>query len=719
MMRSLLFLAFLALPGLASAASYAALDEAPATGGELRLVAPRAAAGGAAIGFPLKHTDVHVEIDGVMAHVVVEQTFENPYAEVLDAVYVFPLGPDAAVNAYELEIGERLVRGEIAERDEARERFEQARADGHTAGLLQQEKPNVFTQEVVNVPPGESIVVRLTYVELADYYDGEFEFVFPMVVGPRYLPGATSDPRPVVGLPAGQAAPPGTTGVSFLPPGQRSGHDIDLDLRLDAGVPLGAFASPSHSLLDEGVVGTERRLKLDPSHVLADRDFVLRWTTAGQQTLVGALTHRADQDGFVSLLVHPKAEYTTGDIAPREVILLIDRSGSMGGAPMDAAQHVARELVAALRPQDRVNILAFSDAVDSFRPDPVPADAATVAEAQRWISSIRTGGGTEMLGGLRQAITAPSDGEAVRVVYLLSDGEVGNDDEILGSLDRNAPGLRIYPIGIGSAPNRYLFERTAERARGFATYVAHSADLDDAVAALVERSTRPYLTGLEIDWGGLDVRDVLPAVLPDVQAGEPLVISARYRKPGQGTVVLRATHAGRPVEIPLDLELPAQADEPGVAYLWARRRIHELKSESLGQPGRAEQKEITDLGMQFGLVTDYTSYVAIDQSRALDRSGARSVTQAVDLPDGTDYAGVFGGRPSPPVVASNAPQTRASAHAPQSPPQPQTSRPTSQPRKRRGGGYGGGDLDPISGLILLGLAAAARRRKQRGSDGEA
>ncbi len=715
MTRFLFTFLVLALPGLASAASYAALDEAPATGGELRLVAPRSSATpgqpGTVVGFPLQNTDVAVEIDGVMAHVIVEQTFENPYAEVLDAVYVFPLGPDAAVNAYELEIGERLVRGEIAEREEARQRFEEARSNGQTAGLLQQEKPNVFTQEVANVPPGESIVVRFEYVELADYYDGEFEFVFPMVVGPRYLPGSTSDPRPVVGLPAGQTAPPGTTGVSFLPPGQRSGHDIDIDVRLDPGVPVHSFASTSHSLVDGGLSGTEQALSLDPAHVLADRDFVLRWSTAGSQTLIGALSHKADRDGYLSLLVHPKADYTTGDVAPREVILLMDRSGSMGGQPMQAARRIAHDLLGALRPQDRINILAFSDGVDSFRPDPVPADAATVAEAQRWVAGISTGGGTQMLNGLRGAIAAPANSESVRVVYLLSDGEVGNDDEILGSLDRNAPGLRIYPIGIGSAPNRYLFERTAERARGFASYVASSHDLEGAVATLIERSTRPYLTDLEVDWGGLDVRDVTPAALPDVQAGEPLVLSARYRKAGQGTVVLKATHAGRRVEIPLDLELADSADEPGVAYLWARRRIHELKTESLGKPDRGAKREITDLGMQFGLVTDYTSYVAIDQSRTLNRTGARTVTQAVDLPDGTSWNGVFGGQApqaSPTVVASNTPQASRSSSSSSTP-----------SRSRRGGSFGGGDLDPISGLILLGLAAAARRRKQRESDGEA
>jgi len=696
----------------ANAQSYAALDEAPATGGELRLIAPRPsqeAPASPALGFPLKHTDVDVQIDGVMARVVVEQTFENPYAETLDAVYVFPLGPDAAVSAYEFALGERVVKGTIAEREEARQRFEEARAQGQTAGLLQQEKPNVFTQEIANLPPGEQIAVRFEYTELIAHWDGAFEFVFPMVVGPRYLPGHTTDARPVVGLPAGSSAPPGVTAVSFLPPGQRSGHDIDVRVALDPGVPLVDFSSATHALVDGGVLGTQQRLALDPGDTVPNKDLVLRWATAGEQTLVGALTHRADGDGFVNLVLHPKAEYSSSDLAPREVVLLIDRSGSMSGMPMAAAKDAAYDLLASLRPGDRFAVLSFSDSVQAFAPAPVVADASNIAAAQGWVSTLRTGGGTEMLDGLRRAIDAPLEDERVRAVYLLSDGEVGNDDDILAALDGTG-GLRVYPVGIGSAPNRYLFDRTAERARGFATYIAPRDDVAVAVDELVARSTSPYLTDISIDWGGLAVHSPTPAALPDLHAGEPLVLSARYDRPGSGEIVLKARRGGQPVEVPLTLELPAEDDRVGVAHLWARRRIHELKSEALGQPGRPAKAEITKLGLQFGLVTDYTSYVAVDETRTVDRTGARSITQAVDLPEGMDWAGTFGGATtgssttaSPSVTAAAAPRP-----SPQAPPRTSSSAP-----RRSSGGYGGGAIDPVSGLLLLGLggAAAARRKK--------
>ena len=711
----------------AHADSYATLDEAPAGGGELRLVTPRSvpapagvpAVDGQAIGFPLQHTDVQIAVHGVMAEVIVEQTFTNPYAEALDAVYVFPLGPDAAVHGYEFVIGERLIEGQIAEREDARRQFEEARDAGHAAGLLQQEKPNVFTQEVANLPPGEDVVVRLRYVELVDYVDAEFELVFPMVVGPRFLPSHTSDPRPIAGVPAGRAGPPGATSVSYLPPGMRSGHDIDVAIQIDVGVPLVGFDSLTHLLVDGGVRGTAQRLSLDPGDRLPNKDLVLRWTAAGERTTVGTLSHRVDEDGFVSVVIQPKAEYSQNDVAPREVILLIDASGSMSGGPMHRAKDVARGILSTLRPGDTVNVLAFSDSVRPWRDGTTDATTDNVSRAMAFVDSLSGGGSTQLLAGLTEALSGSPRDERVRVVYLLSDGEVGNDDEILATLSGDLGGLRVYPVGIGAAPNRYLFERTAERARGFASYVTLDESADEAVAALVERSTRPYLCDLELDWAGLGVTDVVPSALPDVQAGQPLVISGRYRQPGQGTAILRGRLAGRVVELPIELELPEERDQAGVAYLWARRRIHEIKSEHLGQPDGAAQRDITDLGMQFGLVTDYTSFVAVDRERTIDRTGARRVEQPVEVPEGMDWKGLFhraGSKPAPTVGSSKPTPNLPTAPVPtaaQATPRRVASK-TSPRRKRSGGSFGGGAIDPMTGLLLLGLGLAARgaRRKE-------
>jgi Ca-activated chloride channel family protein len=726
--------------GTASADSYAALDEVPAGGGELRLIQPRADSlsppaarptsstrdGSTSIGFPLQHTDVQIQVRGVMAEVVVEQTFTNPYPEALDAVYVFPLGPDAAVSGYEFQIGERVVHGEIEKRDEARRRFEEAREEGRTAGLLQQEKPNVFTQEIVNLPPGETLVVRFEYVELVDYYDGEYELVFPMVVGPRYLPGSSPELRPIASVPLGAPPRPGATTVSYLPPGRRSGHDIDVHISLDAGVPLTRFASTTHALVDGGSTGTEQRLGLDPSDTLPNKDLVLRWAAAGPTTVIGTLTHRVGGedggDGYLTLLIQPKAEYTTADLAPREVILLIDSSGSMSGTPMSHAREVARGLLDALRPADTFNVIAFSSQANAWAATPVAASPTDVADAQRFVSSLRGRGGTEMMSGLRAALSQPPAGERIRVIYLISDGQVGNDDEILALLGRRQGGLRVYPVGVGSSPNRYLFDRTAERARGFASYVGPHDSPDELVARLVERSTRPYLTDIEIDWGTLKVVDMTPAVLPDVHAGEPLAISARYLRAGRDTITVRANVAGTPVEVRLDLELPDSHDQPAVGHLWARRRIHEIRSESLGLPDAAGRRAITDLGLEFGLVTDYTSYVAVDETRTTDRTGVRRLVQAVPLPDGMRWNGVFGGGGGGTTVASNTPlpPSRIRSSSPSSPGHaPAPAAPAAPARTRRGGSFGGGGggaIDPLGGLVLLGLAAAVRRRKDRSAD---
>jgi Ca-activated chloride channel homolog len=677
---------------------YAAMDEVPAQGGELRLVEPKwtTPVDGPAdeiIAFPLRHTDVHARVAGMMATYTIEQTFENPFDTPIEAVYVFPLGDEAAVSGYRIKIGARTITGEIQEREQARATYEHARAEGHTAALVEQDKANVFAQRIANIAPHETIVVQLDYTELLGYHDGQYEMVVPLVVGPRYLPGGTREKHPVAARRAGDASRSGATTIPYVD-ATRAGNTVSFTADIDAGVPLTAVASPSHQLAQQVVAPTRTRVTLAAADEVPNRDLVLRYGVAGERTTVGVLAHRTGDDGFFVLEVQPKATFRAGDITPREVIILIDTSGSMDGAPLAQAQALAGRIVDSLGPRDSIDVLGFAGAVSAMSPAPVPADDVGIRGAHAFIRGLSSGGGTEMQAGVLEALRKDPGADRIRELFLLTDGFIGNDDEIVGAAKGALGSSRIFPVGIGSAPNRSLLDRLAAVGRGFPSYLNLTEQADDVARPLVARSSHPYLTDVAIDWGALDVEDLTPAAIPDVFAGQPLVIAGRYHKPGTGTVTVTATTAGQRVSIPVTITLPAKNDLEPVASLWARRRIDELTSAKLD--GKDVDGEITKLGLAFHLVTELTSFVAVDRTRVVSPGGvARVVEQPAAIPAGVNLDTAVGPEPAP---ASSGGYSSGDSGG-----------------GGGGGFWGGGDADGFTaGLALaLGLLALGARRRAR------
>lgn len=685
-----------------SSSSYAAMDELPVTGGELRLVEPidivrEGGAPARAIAFPLRQTDVEADVVGHVAVYTVEQVFENPYAEPIEAVYVFPLGDQAAVVGYEIAIGERTVLGEIAPRHEARRRYQEARSAGHTAALLEQERPNVFAQRLANLAPGETIRVRFQYVELLEYADHRYELVFPTVVGPRYLPAEHADAGGVAAHRTGEPSRAGTTSVPYVE-AERAGNQLSFRARIDAGVPIEGVHSPTHDLDLQRVSEAQVLVSLAAHDSLPNRDLVLRYDAAGERTMVGLAAHRAgDGAGYLSLLVQPKERYHTGDIVPREVIILVDVSGSMDGEPLRQAQALARAVIATLRDEDAFNVLSFASGLAAMSRAPIAGDRGGRAAGVAWVDALRAGGGTDMEQGVLESL-ADGSGDRLRTIYLLSDGFVGNDEVILESARAALGRSRIFPVGVGSAPNRYLIDRLAQIGRGAPMYLLPTEPPEAVAVDLVRRSAYPYLTDVQIDWGGLAVADTTPEVLRDIHAGTPLMVTARYLAPGSGTVQITATSAAGPVSIPLEVVLPARADRPAVRYAWARGRVRDLES----RPGATQDPEVeravTAIGLAHHMVTQGTSFVAVDRSRVVDGAGRlRTVEQPAAIPEGVNL------------------ETAVAAAAPSSP------EPASRgARSYRGGGgssgWGGGDMDPLTIFLLLALVpgALALRRGRAG-----
>ncbi|HZJ62467.1 MAG TPA: VIT domain-containing protein [Kofleriaceae bacterium] len=680
--------------------NFAAMEEVPVGGGELRLVEPRkthddAGAPVTAIAFPLKHTDVQTKVSGMSAMYTVTQTFENPYDEAIDAVYVFPLGDGAAVTSYAIVIGDRTIAGEIKKRDEARAAYEEARAQGHTAALLEQEKRNIFRQRIANIAPHEAIKVRMQYIELLDYADGQYEIAFPLVVGPRYLPADALGKNPVGAHRAGQQARAGVTSIPYADE-KIAGSTVSFTAEVDAGVPVLSVASPSHQLKVDDVAPTRRKIALASAGEVPNRDLIVRYKTASEQTMVGVLAHRTDAKGYFTLIVQPKATYKTGDITPREVMIVIDTSGSMDGQPIAQAQALASVLIDSLRPGDTFNVMAFSGSTNAMAPAAIAGDGTGKQTGKAFVASLMAGGGTEMGPAIARALAATPGNDRVRLVYFLTDGFVGNDDMIVSAARGNLGINRIFSVGIGSAPNRSLLNQIAQVGRGFATYLNLGESAANVGEDLVRRTAFPYLTDIKIEWNGLAVTGVTPNAIPDVYAGKPLVVSGIYTRPGRAKITVSATTAGRRVQIPVEVALPDRVDAEPVSALWARKRIDELLFLAGDSITDKTVAQITELGLAFHMVTDYTSFIAVDRTRVVAANGAsKLIEQPALMPSGVNPETTLG----PP-----------SSGAPSSPSYSASSSPSSSRRRSCGGGWGGGgggDVDPLTLLLALALVPLA------------
>ncbi|MFL5581732.1 MAG: VIT domain-containing protein, partial [Gemmatimonadaceae bacterium] len=538
--------------------------------------------------FPLRHTQVSAEISGYLARTIVEQRFEHPSGagnRPVEAVYVFPLPAAAAVHDFVMRVGDRTIVGVVRPRGEALRIYQEARARGQTASLLEQERPNVFTQSVANIPVDEAVTVRIGYVERLPYEHGEYSYVFPMVVGPRYSPSAPSvvavravrggegEPEPRSGVSAGvpdaaRITPP------LLKPGTRSGHDVGLVVTLDAGVPVRDVAVRSHDVTVEQPSATRRVVTLARHDSIPNRDFVLRWRVGGDATQFGILAHRAEGgSGYFSLLAQPPRAPADEQVVPREVTFIMDVSGSMMGVPIDIAKGLVSQSLDRLRPDDRFNIVFFASGDAQLWERARPNTSANVREARAFLQTLQGAGGTEMLAGLRRALSARHDPEHLQMFVFLTDGFVGNEDEILRVVKEERGDARFFGFGIGSSVNRYLIDGIGEHGAGTSMVVtpreAQTSDL--AVGRLFAAIDSPVLVDVAVDWNGLPVADVYPRKPRDLFAGQTLALVGRFTRPARGTAYVTGRAGKREVRIAVPVDFAgATGGHAALAPAWAR-----------------------------------------------------------------------------------------------------------------------------------------------------
>ena len=587
---------------------------------------------------PLQHTAVDADIAGHISTVRVKQQFSNPFDTKIEAVYVFPLPQKAAVSEFLMIIGERTIRGILREKEEAEAIYRAARDQGYQASLLVQHRPNIFEQKVANIEPGKAIDVDITYFSTLAYKDGWYSFVFPTVVGPRFNP--PGHPTPVDALPrGGGAATTSGAAVTYLAPTERSGHDLSISVHVDAGVAIDEFKS-THEITVKRDGPASATVQLAKRTTIPNRDFVLDFRVAGETVKSTLVTHRDLEtgDGFFSLMMIPPIDSVHVSRRPMEMVFVIDCSGSMEGRPLAQAKQAVDTALGRLNPDDTFQIIRFSDDTSQFGREPVPATEENLAAARRYLADLDSMGGTMMVEGVKAALDFPHDPSRYRFVSFMTDGYIGNEEEILAAVHKRISNARIFSFGVGESINRYLLERMAGLGRGAVAYLGLHDSAQAVMGDFFDRMSRAALTDIGIDWGEMAVSDLYPGQLPDLFVGRPLTLSGRFQgEPAPVTVSATTVDGAHRAFIVETTE--AGAGGASIAKVWARANIAELadRQATVGDHNGYFRAAIRRIALQYQLVSDYTSFVAVDSSERTEGEYGVTVQQAVPVPRGVRY----------------------------------------------------------------------------------
>lgn len=599
---------------LQSAAARA--SEEPGTG-ELRLVAP----GGQIETALTLNTDYRVRVSGMLADTRLQQTFRNTSDDWREGTYVFPLPEQASVYAMQLRIGERVIVGEIKTREQAKQTYEKARNDGKQAAHVEQQRPNLFTTRVANIPPGETVTVELRYQQAVTYRDGEFELRLPTTLTPRYMPGLPADGNeqplawrqgwavPTTQVPDADEISPYTVNPDDLPAGS---HQAQVQLTLNAGLPIDQVISPTHAVAP---VWQGEQVQVTPKggRITMDRDLVVRWLPKREVAPSAAVFHEQwEGEDFLLAMLVPGVD--SGQSLSRELILVVDTSGSMAGESIRQAREALLEGLDTLKAGDRFNIIQFNSVTSTLFDTARPVTPESVRAARQYAANLQADGGTEMAPALDRALRVRNGDEVsplVRQVLFMTDGAVGNERALFSQIRDQLGQSRLFTVGIGSAPNMHFMREAARFGRGTFTAVGSSAEVASQLGALLDRMAAPVLADVEASWSGGP--EAYPEKPGDLFQREPLLIVARGQDP-KGDLSIQ----GRLPDGSLwqrTLSLDSAAPGQGLHRYWARQKINQITDKRIhGVSEEQVETEVTPLALKHGLVTPYTSFVAVDQT---------------------------------------------------------------------------------------------------------
>ena len=584
---------------------------------------------------PLTRTDVSSDIAGQMARVVVTQHFSNSSKTPIEALYTFPLPHDAAVDGMTFRIGERTISGEIKKREEAAQIYQQAKQNGQNAALLDQERPNIFSQRVANIMPGQQIRVEISFTQPIVYRAGRYEWEFPTVVGPRFVTPKTPD--------AAKITPP------ITPEGVKAGHDLTMKVHLESPVALGEISSPLHQITVDKSGDKAADIALKEGVTLPNKDFILRFTPRDNRLQTGLLTRSDGKGGgWFQLTVQPPAKATPAQIAPKEMVFVIDQTGSQMDAPIEKAKETMRFCIGNLNRGDTFQLLGFNTDVYPCFPKPVAATPANVNKARAYLATLQGAGGTDILKAASYALKMPDDADRPRIVCFMTDGFVGDEAQILQFVREHRASARMFPFGVGNGVNRYLIDGMAREGRGVPEYALLNEDGKKLAARFYERVDNPVLLDVKSDWQGLPVAEVFPRVVPDVYESGPVVLTGRFTKPVAGDLIVKGRAAGRDWSqtVHVDFAKADQNNGAGLPSAWARQKIEELSNTSptqvSGETQKDLQSQITQVALDYHLMSQFTSFVAVEPTVVNIGGEQKTVEVPVEMADGVSYQGIFG-----------------------------------------------------------------------------
>lgn len=579
---------------------------------------------------PLKSTSAEVNISGVVADVEISQVYENTGAFPIEAVYVFPTSSRAAIYDMEMRLDGRVIEAVMKRKAEAKATYTSAKQDGKRASLLEQERPNVFTMSVANIIPGDQIEVVLRYTENIIPEEGVYEFVYPTVVGPKYTGEQKNNTARA-------------QNVAYTPKGIMPTYDFDFAMQINAGLPIAGINCTSHKTIVTYSDSATGYLQLHPSESEGgNRDVVVRYTLTSEEIETGLLLHEGEEENHFMFTVQPPEKVELDEIPQREYLFVVDVSGSMHGFPLDVTKQLMRNLMGNLRPDDKFNLLLFASATNVYAQESVYANNKEVERAINMLSNSHGGGGTRLMHALDRVMEIPKCEEGLsRSVVIITDGYISVEKDVFDLIDKRSSEFNFYSFGIGNSVNRYLIEGLAHVGNTEPLFVMSSKEAGLKAEKFRQFISAPVLTDIHIDWGGLDVYDIYPSNINDVLAERPVVVTGKYRGEPSGEIKLTGIAGKEKYTAKHKAAYASNSTRnAGIIYLWARNKIRLLDDYIRLDGNDARIETVTQLGLKYNLMTNYTSFVAVDNQEVVSQGDPTSVSQPLSLPQGVPNSAI-------------------------------------------------------------------------------
>ena len=583
---------------------------------------------------PLKSTKAEVNITGVIADVTVTQVYKNEGESTLEAIYVFPTSTKAAIYGMTMTIGNRTIHAEIQEKNKARATYTAAKKEGKRASLLEQHRPNVFQMNVANIAVGDEIRVELKYTELLVPEEGVYEFVYPTVVGPRYSEGNN--------LTASKDAQFTTT--PYTKTKELPTYTFDIQTNIEAGMPIESILSPSHrvDVNFDKISSAEISLESNKENA-GNRDYILQYQLAGKEINTGLILHKGEKENFFLLMVQPPKKVETKEIAPREYIFVIDVSGSMRGFPLDISKKLLRNLIINLRRTDRFNVLLFAGTSGMLAEESLAATKENIQLAMNMIDNQSGGGGTRLLPALQKSLALPRcEANLSRSIVVVTDGYISVEPAVFDLIRNNLDQSNLFSFGIGGGINRHLIEGMAHVGMGEPLVITKPEGADKQAEKFRQYINSPVLTNVKADFGTFEAYDINPVSIPDVMAERPIILFGKWKGNPNGKITIKGTTGTGAYQKVVDVSMVnASTRKDGLKYLWARERIKLLDDYNQLRQTDERIKEVTQLGLDYNLLTAYTSFVAVD-NEVIRNEGeqVKTVKQPLPMPAGVANSAV-------------------------------------------------------------------------------